>query len=431
MSAVTPSGWREVELRDLITELDAGVSVNSDDRPIRAGEVGVLKTSCVTNGTFDPTQHKTVVEKDVGRVATPVLRDRIIMSRMNTAALVGASGYVARAEPPLYLPDRLWQFGTRPGIADARWLAYVLGSRDVRRVLSAMATGTSGSMKNLTKEQVRSLELLVPPLLEQRAIAATLKAVDDAIAAGGAMLEQLAAVRRVLLARFLEHGLTDSTAVRSTPIGPTPSHWEQVTISDLATEISYGTSVPLNTDGRGVPVLRIPNVVSETVDSDLKFAELSPSDLESLRLLADDLLIVRTNGNPAYVGKTLLFPKRERDWAFASYLIRVRVARQRVLPGFLHYALQYPGVRRSIERGIRTSAGNYNLNTQGIRATALNLPPLHEQQAIVDALDTVAHRLQSESAAVEARRALAGALASALITGKVRVAQHTAVEART
>lgn len=105
MTAPPLSGWREVELRDLITELDAGVSVNSEDRPIRSGEVGVLKTSCVTTSTFDPSQHKAVIDKDVGRVATPVQRDRIIMSRMNTAALVGASAYVKGNASDLYLPD--------------------------------------------------------------------------------------------------------------------------------------------------------------------------------------------------------------------------------------------------------------------------------------------------------------------------------------
>jgi type I restriction enzyme S subunit len=421
VSVATPSGWRNVELRDLITELDAGVSVNSEDRPIRVGEVGVLKTSCVTTGSFDATQHKAVLEKDVGRVATPVQRDRIIMSRMNTAALVGASAYVESDAPRLYLPDRLWQFTGRHGVSDARWLSYVLGCRKVRTVLSTLATGTSGSMKNLTKEQVRSLEVLLPPLNEQREIAAAIKAVDDAIAAGEAIVEQLDRTQRTLLVRLMERGVHEGAPVRLTPTGTAPSHWQQTTVSELASDISYGTSLPLNPDGAGVRVLRIPNVVSGDVDSDLKYAQLSERDLHSLRLFSDDLLVVRTNGNAAYVGKTLLFPKRSGDWAFASYLIRVRVDRERVLPAYLHYALQSPGVRRCVERGIRTSAGNYNLNTQGIRTTPLNLPPMDEQGAIVEALEAFAERARREHAALEQRRIVKAALADELLSGRLRV----------
>ncbi|WP_414814919.1 restriction endonuclease subunit S [Rhizobium sp. IY2] len=53
--------WPMVELSEIFDALEAGVSVNSENRTKMPGELGVLKTSAVTSGTFDPEEHKAVL----------------------------------------------------------------------------------------------------------------------------------------------------------------------------------------------------------------------------------------------------------------------------------------------------------------------------------------------------------------------------------
>ncbi len=101
-------GWRHADLRECVEEIRSGKSVNSSDEPAKSDEIGVLKTSCVYSGKFDPRENKVVLPSERALVKCPVTAGSIIVSRMNTADLVGASGYVDRDYPNIFLPDRLW-----------------------------------------------------------------------------------------------------------------------------------------------------------------------------------------------------------------------------------------------------------------------------------------------------------------------------------
>jgi len=176
-----PHGWQIKRLRQLIKRMDAGVSVNSEDRKAGTGECGVLKTSAVTTGIFEAQENKVILGSELKRAKISPICDCIIMSRMNTVGLVGANAYIPQTMSCLFLPDRLWLLTGKEGQVHMRWLAFVLGSPAYRAKLSSFATGTSDSMKNITKDDVGSLALLLPPLIEQKAIADLLSIWDEAI----------------------------------------------------------------------------------------------------------------------------------------------------------------------------------------------------------------------------------------------------------
>ena len=161
------SGWRRGEFRDCISEITSGRSVNSSDTQAETDEIGVLKTSCVYNGYFDPKENKRVLESEVQLVKCSAKKDNIIVSRMNTASLVGASGLIESDYPNLYLPDRLWLVAPK-GQIDVRWFALVVGSPQVRRRLSDAASGTSASMKNISQDVFLNMPVSIPPLGSQR-----------------------------------------------------------------------------------------------------------------------------------------------------------------------------------------------------------------------------------------------------------------------
>lgn len=170
--------WKQRPFSDFISTMDAGVSVNSGDRPANIDEYGILKTSCVTNGTFDANENKVVWESsEIARLREPVSAGSIIISRMNTPALVGANALVQHDHSNLFLPDRLWSAKVN-GKAVPYWLGLVMSDPRTRQKLSDLASGTSGSMKNISKRDVTALQLRVPPLPEQQKIADFLGAVD-------------------------------------------------------------------------------------------------------------------------------------------------------------------------------------------------------------------------------------------------------------
>jgi hypothetical protein len=110
-----------------------------------------------------------------------------------------------------------------------------------------------------------------------------------------------------------------------------PKKWSLGKLVDLVSEFRYGSSNKSQPHGK--PILRIPNVVDGTLNlSDLK---LVPKD--------GDILFVRTNGNPDFVGRCAVFERHllankafsGSEYIFASYLIRARLIPGSVEPIFL------------------------------------------------------------------------------------------------
>jgi type I restriction enzyme S subunit len=162
------SGTHTKQLSDVLAKVEAGVSVNGDDTPASMGQVGVLKISSVTKGVFDPTENKVIRDEEAPRARVSPRADRVIVSRCNTASLVGASAYVEEDFPDLFLPDKLWLLSPKePESVSMRWLAYWLSAKSTRDVLSSHATGSSASMKNISKEQLLRLQVPLPPLSVQ------------------------------------------------------------------------------------------------------------------------------------------------------------------------------------------------------------------------------------------------------------------------
>ena len=219
-----PVEWSAAKLGDVVQTMIAGVSVNADNRPIAGDEVGVLRTSCVSGGQFLGSEHKAVLPGEVSRVRTPVRSGSIIISRMNTPALVGGNAYVDEDHPDLFLPDRLWQLRTN-GQADCRWLSYFMQSAAFRLFIDDIATGTSGSMKNISKERLLQLPLTLPPLDEQRRIAEVLRSVDEAIVANHSTISQARALQSCIAEDFFAKHSHDAEVRLREVVVETGSGW--------------------------------------------------------------------------------------------------------------------------------------------------------------------------------------------------------------
>lgn len=194
--------WPIVELREVIDELESGVSVNSTGTPTAEGEIGILKTSCVTTGIFQPDENKAVVADELARVRCPVRGNSIIISRMNTESLVGASAYIDKDYPLLFLPDRLWQTVITRQDVEVRYIQTVLASEFCRSRISAVCGGTSGSMKNIAKPQLLSINIPLPSFPTQQVIVAEIEAEQVLVAANRELITRFEQKIQATLARI-------------------------------------------------------------------------------------------------------------------------------------------------------------------------------------------------------------------------------------
>jgi type I restriction enzyme S subunit len=174
-----PEEWEVVSLSYFIERLDSGVSVNSEDKPAGADQLGVLKTSALSGCVFNPLQNKIVEVNEISRLKCPVKKGAIIISRMNTPELVGENALVENEHDNLFLPDRLWQtvFKNEDQLS-VYWLSKILSSKKYRTRISFNASGTSGTMKNITKGDFMSILIPKPSKEEQEKISQTLQAIS-------------------------------------------------------------------------------------------------------------------------------------------------------------------------------------------------------------------------------------------------------------
>lgn len=108
----------------------------------------------------------------------------------------------------------------------------------------------------------------------------------------------------------------------------TVSYKNTVKASHIIDFSQYGTSKELNEIGEGYPVLRLNEFNYSFISHPDKYCSLLDIDAyHGLQLKKDDVLICRTNGNPKFVGRSAIVPK-DYDYAFASYLFRIRPNRK-------------------------------------------------------------------------------------------------------
>jgi type I restriction-modification system DNA methylase subunit len=156
-------------------------------------------------------------------------------------------------------------------------------------------------------------------------------------------------------------------------------------LSELITDSIYGCSDKADYGEGGHPMLRIGNVSFCAFDlSDIKRVELPEKDFRKYRLENGDFLIVRSNGNPALVGKCAVWAG-DGEYVFASYLIRFRFDTKRANPRYVMFYLMSREGRALLTP--QAGGGTYNLSATAFQAVKIPLPPISEQERIISELD--------------------------------------------
>lgn len=164
-----PKGWPIGTLDDAIESIQSGWSAKGAMRRREGNEWGVLKVSSVTSGTFRPEEHKAVNEALVeGKNVIVPEKGDLLFSRANTRELVAAVCLVEEAVERIFLPDKLWKVDVYPNISTREYLRYLISHPRYRTTLTKTATGTSGSMLNISKAKLLEAHAPLPPIELQR-----------------------------------------------------------------------------------------------------------------------------------------------------------------------------------------------------------------------------------------------------------------------
>ena len=353
-----PDGWQRVRLGDVL-KLEYGVSL--PDRNRSPGQIPVIGSAGVVG------HHDQATNDGPG----------IVIGRKGS---IGSVTWVGEDFVPI---DTTYFVVPVEGKVVFRWALHFLRREDLSKL--NRATGIPG----LNRDDVYALSRSIPPLPEQRAIAAVLDSIDDAIKGAEAVIAATEGLRDALLHDLLTRGLPGQhTKFRDVPgLGTIPTDWEVVRLGDVIEEgPTNGIYKPDSEYGSGVCLIRI---------DDFGFGEFAHfGDFQRLRATREeirrfevkegDIVINRVN-SLSHIGKSVLIPKVNEPTLFESNMMRLRLGKA-VDSRFGAMVLLSDNTRQYFKGRAKKAVQQASINQQDVSQLPLPLPTLAEQQKIAATL---------------------------------------------
>ncbi len=421
-----PEHWEVYPLKYLVSSIESGTSVNATDTPARQGEFGVLKTSCVYSGKFNPAENKAILPEEYGRASCPLVVGSLVVSRMNTPDLVGAAGLVWQAPDGIFLPDRLWQVSFSGMIPTFSY--YWMQSSSYRTQVKMVCTGTSSSMQNLSQDQFKDFVVGVPAEDEQQLIAAHLDRetarIDALIEKKTCFIELLREKRQALITHAVTKGLDPNVKMKDSGVewlGEVPEHWEISPLKRLVSSIGQGWSpecearVPEDGEWGVLKVGCVNGGIFRPEESKALPSEMGPRP--ELGLKSGDVLVSRANTREL-VGSCAVVPRDYPRLLLCDKLYRIGCS-ERVTPEFLAALVAVYG-RRAVEiEATGASSSMVNIAQSVILDLVVAFPCVSEQIEIISRVSSAMARLEMLRVKTEHSITLLKERRSALITAAV------------
>ena len=405
-----PEEWDVTSLSDAFQNLEAGVSVNSDER--QNADFFVLKTSAISDGLINIDEAKPVVKKEYARLKCPVKKGSIIISRMNTPQLVGACGYVAEDAKGYFLPDRLWQVvNSKPEKYDFRWLNYLLNQYRYKNAIHAVATGTSNSMKNISKERLLEIRIPRPSIEEQKFIVEAISDIETLIYD----LEKLIKKKRNIFTGTMQSLLSGKIRISD-------SLWEKYVIGDIGDFYSGLTGKSKDDFGKGnARYITFLNVLNNTVidTSKLESVQVNEDEYQN-EVLKGDLFFNTSSETPEEVGMCAVLMDSIRNTYLNSFCFGFRLKTKKVHALFFSYYFNSQEGRK-IMRVLAQGATRFNLSKDYFSQTEIELPPYEDQVEIAQTLADMEGDILSLEKKCLKYKAMKQGMMEELLTGKVRL----------
>ena len=417
-----PETWMQITISNLSHGIDAGKSPDCARIPVTGKEWGVITTTAIQWGAFDQAQNKRLPDGFAILDKWIIREGDVLITRAGPMKRTGVACVVKDIDKNLILSDKTLRL--RTDCINKDFLVICLQSPETRRQVFGIMNGMDKQQVNISQKNIAKVVIPVPPIEEQCRIVnrvgqlmaqideyekmeSELTSLKEAFPSDMRTAILQAAMQGKLTAQLetdgsveelLSHIQLEKDAMikagklkkskKSAPIlGDTPfeipDNWRWVTLPVIA-ESSLGKTLNKATDkGEEKPYLCSINVYASGINLDVvKTARFSVFDMEKYRLKKNDLLICE--GGDA--GRSCVWNNSEEMY-YQNALHRVRFFGGNN-PYFYHYVMllyKSNGVIADHRKGETIQ----HLVQSKLYSMPLPLPPIEEQQRIVERLDAL------------------------------------------
>ena len=313
--------------------------------------------------------------------------------------------------------------GPRHDLTLPRYVYYLAKNPTFRSFAISRMRGTSGRQR-VPANVFDDFEVGVPPLPEQREMAAILSSVDDAIEKTLAVIDQVQIVKRGLMQELLTRGVPGRhTRFKQTEIGEIPEEWGVVPLEQLIEGgPDNGLYRPQSEYGEGTPIVRIDafNDGDLLRGPNLRRVSIGPTDVARFIVRPGDILINRVN-SLSHLAKCALAVSFDEPTVYESNMMRLTLDSSRVVPEFGFRWLLSEQVKKHLTRRAKRAVAQASVNQNDVRTIPTPCPPRSEQLYIAGVVGSVEQRMETETGALAVLNEVKSALMSVLLTGVLRV----------
>ena len=393
---MTLDGWQELSLSDLATIVGGGTPGRRQSA-YWDGDVPWATPTDVTglSGRIISETISTITNEGLANSSAALLPPCSLL--MTTRATIGACA-INRVS---MATNQGFQSLVPKQSTCVEFLYYLIQHH--KRRLERLAAGST--FLEVSKRAIRSFRVAVPPLPEQRKIAAILSSVDDTIEKTQAVIDQVQVVKRGLMQELLTRGLPGRhTRFKQTDIGEIPTDWDIKPVGDVF-EVLDRMRKPLNKSQRETMKGLYPYYGANGV-----------VDYVSEWLFDEPLILMAEDGGyfDEFRTRPIAYMIDGKCWVNNhAHVLRTR-------EGFdirwLFYSLVHMDVRPFINTGTRSK-----LNQRDLINIPVAAPPVPEQREIAAILSSVDDAIEENQTVMDRLRVVKSGLMSILLTGEIRV----------
>lgn len=253
---------------------------------------------------------------------------------------------------------------------DRNYLFYFLRQDEVIDKAASLATGVN--LPRISPRLLEAFDVPLPPLDEQRRIAAILDQADDLRRKRREALSKLEVIYFATFVEIFGHPVTN------------PKGWSaHDRLGDVA-EIVSGITKGRKLDGattRVVPYLAVINVQDRALNlATVKTIEATESEIQRYRLFKDDLVLTE-GGDPDKLGRGALWHDEIAECIHQNHIFRVRLDQDIANPIFINWLVGGPRGKAYFLRSAKQTTGIASINMTQLREFPLILPPIDLQRA--------------------------------------------------
>ncbi|AWV88521.1 restriction endonuclease subunit S [Bradymonas sediminis] len=319
---------------------------------------------------------------------------------------------------PAILNQHLFKVVPKPSV-DHHFLKFVLENS-----IDALADASHGStMRHIRRSELKFHHVNVPPLPEQKKIAAILSSVDEAIEATEAVIEQTRTVKRGLLQELLTRGI-GHTEFKKTAIGEIPRSWKVYKLGEVA---PFQTGYPFKSNEfsqQGDRLLRGSNVGVGTInwsEGNTCFFPTTRRDEFRQYLLKDGDVVIgmdRPFINDGF--KTAQIQKNDLPALLLQRVGRFLPISNEILLDFVGLLAESKFVQGYLQK-TQKGMDLPHISKSEIENCLVPIPPKNEQIKIADQISSIKNSIRQNNNSLTQYYQLKKGLLQDLLTGKVRV----------